>query len=178
MLSFLAVYLARATLTQICSATVATQFPVTPEKSRKLIAHRRAWETLDRSVKDQIRLTCMRSSCRMSLFLKRWEYINKKIKTAERQRRDHEVDGMEMRCRTGIEEAIHIQCGQERSRMLHPRARKRSHFFDTWQAIFQWVNGPAIDTRAFIDIPHSSQSIRPSPVAHGLQAATSQHLRV
>lgn len=68
----------------------------------------------------------------MSLFLKRWEeYINKRIKTAERQRRDYEVDGREKRCRTGIEEAIHIQFGQDRSRMLHSRARKRSRFFDT-----------------------------------------------
>ena len=46
------------------------------------------------------------------------------------------------------------------------------------QAIFEWVNGPGIDTRTFIDIPHSSRSIRPASVALGLKAATSQHLRV
>ena len=50
MLSVSGVYLARATLTHILSATVATIFPVAPEESRTMLAHRCAWETLNRSV--------------------------------------------------------------------------------------------------------------------------------
>ena len=44
------VYLARATLTHMFSATAATSFPVAPGESRKMLAHGCAWETLNRSV--------------------------------------------------------------------------------------------------------------------------------
>ena len=128
MLSFLVVYLARATLTHICSATVATLFPIAAEESRTMLAQPCAWETLNRSVEDETRLVCMRPTRRMSLFLKRWEYKHMRIEIADRQRRDHEVNGREMRCRTGNEEAVHMQSGLERRRRLHSRERKHSRF--------------------------------------------------
>ena len=40
----------------------------------------------------------------------------------------HEVKGREMRCRTGTEEAFHMQSGQERRRRLPSRSRKHCRF--------------------------------------------------
>lgn len=96
------------------SATVATIFPISPGKSRTMLAHMCAWETLNRSVEAPIRSAYMRLIRRMSLFLRRCAYKHMRIKTAVRYRQDHEVNERKMRCRTGTEEAVHIQSGQER----------------------------------------------------------------
>ena len=78
----------------------------------------------------------------MSLFLRSWAYKHMRIELMDGQCQDHEVNGREMRCRTGTEEAVHIQSGHERRRTLPSRATKHNRFTDRtsnlWMGQWTW----------------------------------------